>query len=99
MLSLVLVTLTAVAAGFAVWAADRRRAFYGALLLPGISVCAALITWLVLRAAGVTAFEADWIGWAIPVAVSILAPLVAAVPIGRSRAKADTEETERILRL
>ena len=99
MLSLILVTLTAVAAGFAVWAADRHRALYGALLLPGISVSAALITWLVLRAAGVTSFEADWIGWALPVAVSILAPVVAAVPIGRSRAKADVAETERILRL
>ncbi|MCC9203668.1 hypothetical protein [Arthrobacter sp. zg-Y769] len=99
MLSLILVTLTAVAAGFAVWAADRHRALYGALLLPGISVCAALLTWLALRAAGVTGFEADWIGWAVPAAVSVLAPIVAAVPIGRSRAKADTAETERILRL
>ncbi|UWX96369.1 hypothetical protein N2K95_11940 [Arthrobacter zhaoxinii] len=99
MLSLILVTLTAAAAGFAVWAVDRHRALYGALLLPGIAVCAALLTWLALRAAGAASFEADWVGWAVPVAVSILAPIVAAVPIGRSRARADTAETERILRL
>ncbi|WP_146361349.1 hypothetical protein [Arthrobacter yangruifuii] len=99
MLSLILVTLTAAAAGFAVWAADSRRALYGALLLPGIAVSAALITWLALRAAGAASFEADWIGWAVPVAMSLLAPIVAAVFIGRSRARADTAETERILRL
>lgn len=99
MLSLVLVTLTAVAAGFAVWAADRQRARYGALLLPGISVTAALITWLVLQVAGAASFESDWIGWAVPAAVAVVAPIVAAVPIGRSRATADAAETERILRL
>ncbi|MCC9146392.1 MULTISPECIES: poly-gamma-glutamate biosynthesis protein PgsC/CapC [unclassified Arthrobacter] len=99
MLSLILVTLTAVAAGFAVWAADRHRDRYGALLLPGISVGAAVLTWTALQAAGAASFESDWIGWVIPAAVAILAPLVAVVPIGNSRAKADTAESERILRM
>ncbi len=99
MLSLILVTLTAVAAGFAVWAADRQRSRYGALLLPGISVCAALLTWVGLQAAGAASFEADWVGWAVPAAVAVLAPIAAAVPIGRSRGTADAAETERILRL
>lgn len=99
MLGLILVALTAVAAGFAVWAVDRQRARYGALLLPGISVCAALLTWVGLQAAGAASFEAAWIGWAVPAAVAVLAPIVAAVPIGRSRAASDALETERILRL
>ncbi|MCC3276779.1 MULTISPECIES: hypothetical protein [unclassified Arthrobacter] len=99
MLSLILVTLVALAAGFAVWAADRHRDRYGALLLPGISVVASLLTWLGLQAAGAASFEADWLGWAVPAAVAVLAPMVAAVPIGRSRGAADASETERILRL
>lgn len=99
MLSLILVTLTAAAAGLAVWAADRRHDRYGALLLPGISVCAALLTWIGLQMAGAASFESAWLGWAVPVAVGVLAPLVAVVPIGRSRGAADTAERDRILQL
>lgn len=99
MLSLILVTLAAAAAGFVVWGIDRQRGRYGVLLLPGVAVCAALLTWLALQAAGAASFESAWIGWAVPVSVGILAPAVAAVPIGRHRAAADAAETERILRL
>lgn len=99
MLSLILVTLTAVAAGFAVWAADRHRDRYGALLLPGISVCASVLTWVGFQLAGAASFESAWIGWAVPAAVAVLAPLLAVVPVGRRRAAADAAEQDRILRL
>ena len=99
MLTLILVTLAAAAAGLAAWAIDRHRDRYGVLLLPGISVSAALLTWLGLQVAGAASFEADWIGWVVPVAVSLVAPAVAAVLIGRRRGTADAVENERILRL
>mgnify|MGYP000066223026 CR=1 FL=1 len=99
MLSLILVTLTAAAAGLAVWAADRHRDRYGVLLLPGIAVCAAILAWIAFQMAGAASFESAWIGWAVPAAVAVLAPLIAAVPIGRKRAAADTAEQDRILRL
>ena len=52
MLSLTIVVLAAIAAGFIVWANDKRHAKYGAGLPAGVAVGVAAVSWIILMVAG-----------------------------------------------
>ena len=88
------------AAGFIVWGADPRRARYGILLLPGISLAAGLLAWIILQFSGASASQDyAWLTWAVPVAIGPLAAVAAALMIVPPRSARDNAELERILKL
>ena len=47
MLSLVIVVLVTVAAGFIVWANDRRHAKYGMFLPAGVATAVGMLAWII----------------------------------------------------
>ena len=97
--SLVIDLIVAVAAGFAVWASDRRHGKYGIMLPVAVAVGAASVVWIVLVGAG-TGYIAGltWMPWVLPMAVSIAAPVAVAAVLVRRRTKADTDRLTEILR-
>ena len=52
MLSLTIVVLATLAAGFIVWANDKRHSRYGAGVPAGIAVGVAAMAWIILMTAG-----------------------------------------------
>ncbi|MBD7995316.1 hypothetical protein H9639_08415 [Arthrobacter sp. Sa2CUA1] len=100
MLELLLAAAGTAAAGFIVWGADRRRRRYGILLLPGISLAAGLLAWIILQFSGVsTSLEYAWLTWALPVILGPAAAVAAALLIVPPRSARDNAELERILKL
>lgn len=90
----------ALAAGFAVWGADRRRSRYGVLLAPGVSLAACCLCWVGLRIAGLGSHpELNWLTWAVSIAVGALAAVAAAAVAGPRRARRDAADLDRALRL
>ncbi|MBD8044136.1 hypothetical protein H9638_09985 [Arthrobacter sp. Sa2BUA2] len=88
------------AAGFIVWGADPRRQRYGVLLLPGISLAAGLLAWIVLQFSGTSAsLDYAWLTWAVPVAVGPAAAIAAALVVVPPRSARDNTELNRILKL
>ncbi|TLM86856.1 hypothetical protein [Pseudarthrobacter sp. NamE5] len=99
MLSLTIVVLAAAAAGFIVWANDKRHAKYGAGLPAGIAVATAVLTWIILMAAGFGYLPGlTWLPWVLPIVTGAAAAIAAAVYCGRTRARRDTERLTAILR-
>ncbi|MFD5276727.1 hypothetical protein ACFWIX_04095 [Pseudarthrobacter sp. NPDC058362] len=100
MLSLSIVVLAAVAAGFLVWANDRRHAKYGAALPAGVAVAAASVAWIILIAAGFGYLPGlTWLPWVLPVLLGTCAALAVVIYLGRTRARQDTERLTAALRL
>ncbi|WP_066295700.1 hypothetical protein [Arthrobacter luteolus] len=100
MLELMLAAAGTVSAGFIIWGADRRRQRYGILLLPGISLAAGLLAWIILQFSGTGASsEFAWLTWAVPVAVGPAAAVAAALTVVPPRSARDNAELERILKL
>ena len=96
MTAVLLAAAATAAAGFLVWGADPRRSSYGALLLPGISLAAGLVTWIILQLTpAVTSSAYAWLTWALPVAAG---PAAALLTVSRRQAR-DNAERERILKL
>ncbi|TPV52105.1 hypothetical protein FJ661_06770 [Pseudarthrobacter phenanthrenivorans] len=99
MLSLTIVVLAAAAAGFIVWANDKRHAKYGAGLPAGVAVAAAALTWIILMAAGFGYRPGlTWLPWVLPIVLGAAAATAAALYLGRRRARQDTERLTAILR-
>jgi hypothetical protein len=99
MLSLTIVVLATVAAGFIVWANDKRHAKYGAALPAGVAVGVAALAWIILMAAGFGYLPGlTWLPWVLPVVLGIAAAIIAVVFLGRTRARHDTERLTAILR-
>lgn len=100
MISLTVSALTALAVGFIAWAADKRRARYGIFLLPGLSLAAGLLLWLLLQ---MTGFGSDpelfWLVWVLPPVAGAVCAAVTARQVGRRREAGDTAELEHALRL
>jgi 4-amino-4-deoxy-L-arabinose transferase-like glycosyltransferase len=99
MVDLIVIALLAFAIGAVVWAADKRHQHYGALLAPGVAVAAALVTWMVTVAAGLS-YQPGWT-WVPWIAALIAAAVSAAVIcplLGRRRAAQEIAELTRILR-
>ncbi|MFJ5860597.1 hypothetical protein ACIQCM_04180 [Pseudarthrobacter sp. NPDC092439] len=100
MLSLTIVVLAAVAAGFLVWANDKRHAKYGAGLPAGVAVAVASVTWTILMAAGFGYLPGlTWLPWVLPVLLGTGAAIAAVAYLGRTRARQDTERLTAALRL
>lgn len=99
MLSLTIVVLATVAAGFVVWANDKRHGRYGAALPAGIAVGIAALTWIILMAAGFGYLPGTtWLPWVLPIVLGLAAATAVAVYLGRTRARRDTERLTVILR-
>ena len=99
MLSLTIVVLATVAAGFVVWANDKRHAKYGAGLPSGVAAGVAALVWIILMAAGFGYLPGlTWLPWVLPTVVGIAAAIAAVFFLGRSRARHDTEQLTAVLR-
>ena len=70
MLSLTIVVLVTAAAGFIVWANDRRHARYGAGLPAGVAVAVARLSWIIFMD-GRLGYKPGltWIPWILPMAL------------------------------
>lgn len=100
MLSLTIVVLAAAAAGFIVWANDKRHIRYGMGLPAGIAVTVAAISWMVLIAAGFGYRPGlTWIPWILPEVLGTAAAIGAVLYLGRTRTYQDTERLTRALKL
>lgn len=99
MLSLTIVVLATTAAGFIVWANDKRHARYGAGLPAGVAVVIAALTWIILMAAGFGYRPGlTWLPWVLPIGLGAAAAIAAALYFGRTRARRDVERLTAILR-
>jgi flagellar basal body-associated protein FliL len=99
MLSLTIVVLAAAAAGFIVWANDKRHAKYGAGVPAGLAVAVAALAWTILMAAGFGYRPGvTWIPWVLPIVLGSAAAVAAAIYLGRTRARQDMERLTAILR-
>ncbi|MEW1806214.1 hypothetical protein [Pseudarthrobacter sp. NPDC080039] len=99
MLSLTIVVLATVAAGFIIWASDKRHAKYGAALPAGIAAGVAALVWIILIAAGFGYLPGlTWLPWVLPMVLGTAAAIAVVVYVGRTRARHDTERLTAILR-
>jgi len=98
-ISLIIAALAALAAGFVVRAADRRRTAYGIFLLPGLSLAAAMVAWVVLQLGG-TGSDPDlyWLARVLPPVAGTAAAVIAAVVTGPRRDARDAAELDKVLR-
>lgn len=100
MLSLIIVVLVTVAAGFVVWANDKRHTRYGTALPAGVAVVVGAISWIIFIAAdlgyqpGLT-----WIPWVLPMALGAVAAIGTVIYLGRTRERHDTQRLTQALKL
>lgn len=100
MLSLTIVVLVTVAAGFIVWANDKRHAKYGMALPAGVATAVGALSWIIFIAAGFGYQPGlTWIPWVLPMVLGAAAAVGAAVYLGRTRARHDTIRLTAALRL
>lgn len=99
MLSLTIVVLATAAAGFIVWANDKRHAKYGAGLPAGVAVGVGALSWIILMAAGFGYLPGTtWLPWVLPMVLGAVAAVGAVIFLGRTRARNDTARLTAILR-
>src|SRR6478735_12240663 len=100
MLSLIVVAMVAVAAGFVVWANDRRHAKYGITVPAGVALGVGMLSWIIFMAAGFGYQPGlTWIPWILPLLLGAAAAVGAALFLGRTRARHDIARMTAILRL
>ena len=100
MLSLTIVVLVTVAAGFIVWANDKRHSKYGMVLPAGVATAVGALSWIIFIAAGFGYQPGlTWIPWVLPMVLGPGAALGAAVYLGRKRAHYDTLRLTAALKL
>ncbi|QCB96879.1 hypothetical protein E5206_07995 [Arthrobacter sp. PAMC25564] len=100
MLSLIVVAMVTVAAGFVVWANDKRHAKYGISVPAGIAASVGMLSWIIFIAAGF-AYQPGltWIPWVLPVVLGTAAAVAAVLYLGRRRTRLDTARLTAILKL
>lgn len=99
MLSLIVVAMVTVAAGFVVWANDKRHAKYGISVPAGIALGVGMLSWIIFTAAGFGYQPGlTWIPWILPMVLGTAASAVATVFLGRTRTRHDTARLTAILR-
>ena len=99
MLSLVIVALVTVAAGFIVWANDRRHAKYGMFLPAGVATAVGMLAWIICMAAGLGYQPGlTWIPWILPMVAGAAAAVAVTGYLGRVRAKRDTQRLTAALK-
>jgi uncharacterized membrane protein len=100
MLSLTIVVLVTAAAGFIVWANDKRHTKYGMVLPAAVSVGVGAVSWIILMAAGFGYRPGlTWLPWVLPMALGAAAAVAAVLYLGRTRAKQDLERLTAALKL
>ncbi len=100
MLSLIMVALVTIAAGFVVWANDKRHTKYGIGVPAGVAVTVGMLSWIIFVAAGFGYQPGlTWIPWILPMVLGSAASVAAAVYLGKTRALQDTERLTTILKL
>jgi Na+/proline symporter len=100
MLSLTIVVLVAVAAGFIVWANDKRHTRYGTALPAGVAVVVAAVSWIIFIAAGFGYQPGlTWIPWVLPMALGTVAAIGTVIYVGRTREGRDTQRLTQALKL
>ena len=100
MLSLTIVVLVTAAAGFIVWANDKRHTKYGVGVPAGVAVGVGALSWIILMAAGFGYRPGlTWMPWILPMVLGSVAAVAAVIYLGRTRAKRDLERLSAVLRL
>jgi hypothetical protein len=100
MLSLIVVVLVTVAAGFIVWANDRRHAKYGISVPAGAATAVGMLSWIIFSAAGFGYQPGlTWIPWVLPMVLGAAAAVGAAAYLGRTRARHDTAQLTAALKI
>lgn len=100
MLSLIVVAMVTVAAGFVVWANDKRHAKYGISVPAGTAVSVGMLSWIIFIAAGFGYQPGlTWIPWILPVVLGTAAAAAAVLYLGRHRTRLDTARLTAILKL
>ncbi len=100
MLSLIVVAMVAVAAGFVVWANDKRHAKYGISVPAGVAATVAMLSWISFMAAGFGYLPGlTWVPWVLPTALGTAAAVAAVLFLGKRRTRQDTARLTAILRL
>lgn len=100
MLSLTIVVLVTVAAGFIVWANDKRHAKYGMGLPAGVAAAVGALSWIIFIAAGFGYQPGlTWIPWIAPMVAGAAAAVAFAAFLGRSRTRQDTQRLTEALKM
>ncbi|MGM9472144.1 hypothetical protein ACS5PJ_09085 [Pseudarthrobacter sp. YS3] len=100
MLSLTIVVLVSAAAGFVVWANDKRHTRYGMGLPAGIAVAVGAFSWIIFMAAGFGYLPGlTWIPWILPMVLGTAAAIGAVIYLGRTRTRQDTMRLTQALKL
>jgi hypothetical protein len=100
MLSLIVVSLVTVAAGFVVWANDRRHSKYGISMPAGVATAVGMLSWTMFMAAGFGYQPGlTWIPWVLPMILGTAAAVGAASYLGRTRALHDIRQLTAALKL
>ncbi|HSO17690.1 MAG TPA: hypothetical protein VLS95_17230 [Arthrobacter sp.] len=99
MLSLIVVALVTVAAGFVVWANDKRHAKYGIAVPAGVSLAVGMVSWIIFIAAGLGYQPGlTWIPWVLPMVLGAASAVAAVLYLGKTRTSRDTARLTAILR-
>jgi apolipoprotein N-acyltransferase len=100
MLSLIVVAIVTVAAGFVVWANDKRHTKYGISVPAGVAVAVGMLSWIIFMAAGFGYQPGlTWIPWILPVVLGTAAAVAVVWYLGRNRTRRDTTRLTAVLRL
>lgn len=100
MLSLTIVVLVTAAAGFIVWANDKRHTKYGMGLPAGAAVAVGAVSWIIFITAGFGYRPGlTWIPWILPMVLGTAAAIGIVLYLGRTRASHDTQRLTQALRL
>ncbi|CCQ45477.1 putative membrane protein [Pseudarthrobacter siccitolerans] len=100
MLSLTIVVLVTAAAGFIVWANDKRHTKYGVGVPAGVAVGVGALSWIILMAAGFGYRPGlTWMPWILPMVLGSAAAVAVVIYLGRTRAKRDLERLTAALKL
>jgi hypothetical protein len=100
MLSLTIVVLVTAAAGFIVWANDKRHTKYGVAVPVAVAVGVGALSWIILMAAGFGYLPGlTWLPWVLPMVLGAAAAVAAVLYLGRTRARRDLERLTAALKL
>ncbi|MGO4803557.1 hypothetical protein AB4089_00330 [Arthrobacter sp. 2MCAF15] len=100
MLSLIVVAMVTVAAGFVVWANDKRHTKYGISVPAGVATAVGMLSWIIFMAAGFGYQPGlTWIPWILPMVLGAAASIAAVIYLGKSRTRQDTDRLTGILKL
>ncbi|NYE95041.1 quaternary ammonium compound-resistance protein SugE [Psychromicrobium silvestre] len=99
MIDLVVIALIAAGLGAIVWAADKKHHKYGVLLPSAVAVVAAMLTWIITVAAGLSYNPGwTWVPWVASLVVGVVFATVVSIVLGRSRSTFDTARLTAILK-